>query len=201
MLGVAFEMKKLNVPANWLLIWRGCDINIAQKIAMCGKNESRRRWTGPCHFWPSVQKMLPEDVRNNMIEVAPEEDADREERSTTFCLQSTYMRAAHKPQAGFSAEGCILHPGQKCPVISPNMTYDNGNASQRRLRVNFSGPQFLPWCGSGLCLGPADPSMESYYSYAANVRSDDIDMRLLENASNFPFDMWVDDIKPEAIGT
>ena len=47
MLGVAFEMKKLDVPANWLLIWRGCDINTTtQKIAMCGKKVSRRRWTG-----------------------------------------------------------------------------------------------------------------------------------------------------------
>ena len=197
MLCVAFKQLGIAVPPVPVVLWRGCDIcGLSQRMARHdGSHESSSvGFARHLHFWPSVLAMLPCSTAAVIIANRPKEKDSLQTKADCYNMQDVYLKQ-HFQGGHHTSADCILHPGESCPLLSDTPTGEEiACGSLRRFRMDYSGPQCLPWCGSGSRLGESDPSMESYHCYTALIRTERINLKFLENAPGFPFQRWQQDV-------
>ena len=200
MLMVACRILGIAIPDAPMVLWSGCDINAAsQSIALEngteGENLESRSYSRHMHYWGSVQGMIPDDILEVIKAGRPNDSDSWDRKAGSYGAQDSFLKARFRVGPGHFNTKCLVHPGESCPLLPPALSDEEIAAGALvRTHLDFSGPQCLPWCGSGNRLGAADRTMESYHCYTSLVRTPYIPWKFLENAANFPFDMWVRDV-------
>ena len=209
MMAIAMRANGIDVPHNWITMYRGADINTAsQDMAMApsdgleastpsasSSSTTSSGFQKHVHYFPSVGSMLPDVIVTHLHDNMPRGHESLEEKAACYRLQDSFLKSNFQFSLQSTSKHCLLHPDEDCPLLSPQLEDD-----KERSNIDFSGPQCLPWCGSGGRLGAADSIMQSYYEYCALVRGSAVHWKLIENASTFPFENWVKDVSSSQSG-
>jgi hypothetical protein len=103
-----------------------------------------------------------------------------------FQMRDLLMADAEKIFKERMASNCLKHPGKACPLSLRDASFDDRPAV-KPLKLVFGGPMCLPWARMGNKEGFSHPSVESLFTWAAQISTDDWDVAYIEEAPDFRF--------------